>query len=408
MGTANPYISGLIAFGIALIPTFAWLYFLFSDTQKRKKIIALIFIGGITTVIPLLILQAIFLNFPELNVIQLIPESIPSIALGQLAVIIFLGMLEEIFKQGFLRSVDSRWLLISSVGDSIRLSMIAALGFSFAENIYPYFFSLIQHGMYQNLLGAYLIRSLFTSAMHMSVSGIFGYYYGVSKFSSDYRNESLWAGEKMYLTRFIASSFDMTESEALKKQSIFKGLFLAMGIHALFNFLVQLELVLPALILVAGSFAYLMVLVHRKTENVILIDPETLGEQQISIEKSDEDVVTELVGMWLNEKRYQDVISICERLLKRDPDNNVIKLFRAQALDKIEGNDIYHKTLTTLLDKKMVIDDQSQITRWIELQKQNGKTPQKNFQNTPEYKKFLEDIAKEKASASTFSLDLNK
>ncbi len=408
MGTANPYISGLIAFGIALIPTFAWLYFLFSDTQKRKKIIALIFMGGIATVIPLLIIQAIFLNFPELNVIQLIPESIPSIALGQLAVIIFLGMLEEIFKQGFLRGVDSRWLLIQSVGDSIRLSMIAALGFSFAENIYPYFFHLIQYGRYNDLMGAYLIRSLFTSAMHMSVSGIFGYYYGVSKFSADYRQESVWSGKKMYVTRLIASSFDITESKALKKQSIFKGLFLAMGIHAIFNFLVQFELVIPALLLVLGSFIYLLVLVHRKTENVALIDPEMLGESQTTMGKKDEDVVTELVGMWLNEKRYQDVISICERLLKRDPNNNVIKLFRAQALDKIEGNDIYHKTLTTLLDTKTVVNDESQMTRWIELQKQSGMPLQKNFQNSPEYKKFLEETKRQRDSASTFSLDLKK
>ena len=141
--------AGAIAFGIASIPTLAWLYFLFSDSQKRKSLIALIFFGGILTVVPLLVIQEMFQAFPELNIIEVLPEKIPSIAIAQLSIIIILGMLEEIFKQTFLRKVDSRWLMIQTVNDSIKLAMIAALGFSFAENIYPYFFTLLKRGNYQ-------------------------------------------------------------------------------------------------------------------------------------------------------------------------------------------------------------------------------------------------------------------
>lgn len=408
MSFTNPYIAGAIAFGIALIPTFAWLYFLFADSQKRKRLIALIFLGGIATVIPLLILQAVFSNFPDLNVIEMIPDKVPNIAIAQLLIIIFLGVLEEIFKQTFLRTVDSKWLLIETVNDSIKLSMIAALGFSFAENVYPYFFTLIQFGNYKELMGAYLVRSLFTSAMHISVSGIFGYYYGISKFAIDFREQSKWTGEKMYVTKLITWLFNIPQSESFREQKILKGLLIAMGIHGAFNFLVQFQLVLPALLLVIGSFIYLLLLLTRKAGSLILVNSNVYENSSMALPKKDEEVITELVGMWFNEKKYQDVISICERLLERDPDNNVIKLFRAKAVDQLEGNDPYHKTLSTLLEKKTQVEDQSKIAKWIELEKQQGNAIPTNFQNSSEYKKFLEEEQKKKEASPTFKLDLGK
>jgi len=55
----------------------------------------------------------------------------------------------------------------------------------------------------------------------------------------------------------------------------------------------------------------------------------------------DQDVVMELLGMWTNEGRYEEVIKICDRLLSRDPDNNVVKLFRAKAGDNQELKHFY-------------------------------------------------------------------
>lgn len=403
----SPLTSAGLAFGIALIPTFAWMYFLFSDSQKRKSVMALVFIGGIATVIPLLIIQKLFATFPELNVVQIIPGNIPNVAIAQLIIIIFLGMLEEIFKQTFLRTVDNKWLLVETVNDSIKLAMIAALGFSFAENIYPYFFTLLQYGSYKELMGAYFVRSLFTSAMHMSVAGIFGYYYGISKFAIDFREQSKWSGEKMYLTRCISWIFGTPQSESFREQKILRGLFIAMGIHGAFNFLVQFQLVMPALLLVIGSFGYLMFLMNRKAGSLLMINSDIYSHES-AMPKKDEDVITELVSMWLKEKKYQDVINICERLLERDPNNNVIKLFKVQAVDLLEGNDPYQKTLSTLLEKKTVVNDQSQITKWIELQKKQGNTIPTNFQESVAYKKFLEEEGKKKEAKPTFQLDLNK
>jgi hypothetical protein len=62
----------------------------------------------------------------------------------------------------------------------------------------------------------------------------------------------------------------------------------------------------------------------------------------------DEEVVIELLGLWFKEKKFVDVIHICQRLLERDPGNKVVMLFKAQAADKLSNNDIYGKLLKTL------------------------------------------------------------
>jgi RsiW-degrading membrane proteinase PrsW (M82 family) len=180
----------IVAIVIACIPTFAWLYFLFRDTEKRRGMIAGIFFLGILTVIPLLIIQYSWNFFPALNVQQEIPEHINNLYIAKTLTFIIFAMLEEVFKQWLLRFADKKWLIVRSINDSIRFSMIAAMGFSFAENVYPYFFALIQAHQYQSLIGAYFFRSLFTSAAHLFFSGIFGYYYGMAKFIPNYRDQS--------------------------------------------------------------------------------------------------------------------------------------------------------------------------------------------------------------------------
>lgn len=396
--------EGAIAIGITLIPTFIWLYFLFSDSKKRKIIIGLIFFGGILTVTPLLLMQKLFSTFPDTNFLEMIPDKIPNMAVAAIVIMVILAMLEEVFKQLFLRFVDEKYLLVETVNDSVKFAMIAALGFSFMENIYPYFFRIINSGHYGELMSIFFIRSIFTSAMHVAVSGIFGYYYGVAKFAIDFREQSNWEGNKLYFAKFLNRVFEIPQSKAYKEQRIFYGLLISMGIHGTFNSLVNYGFVAPALILVLLSFAYLMLLLKRKAGNLILAND--ISEHRSFMPKKDEDVITELVGMWFNEKKYVDVIHICERLLQHDPNNNVIKLFREKSIDQLEGNDPYKKALSTILSSNQGAADQSQLTHWIELQKNKGKGVVENFQNTPEFKKFLEDQRLEKEKAGSFKLDL--
>ena len=86
------------------------------------------------------------------------------------------------------------------------------------------------------------------------------------------------------------------------------------------------------------------------------------------ITKKDEEVVIELLAIWFNEKRYVDVMHVCERLLERDPDNNVVKLFKAKAMDKMGGDNIYKKILGNLFKSKeqLTIDDKNVISKHLE------------------------------------------
>ena len=75
----------------------------------------------------------------------------------------------------------------------------------------------------------------------------------------------------------------------------------------------------------------------------------------------DEDVVMELMGMWLKEGRLTEVIQTCDRLLQRDPDNNVIKLFRTKALDNQKIKNFYN-TLKKLFSKTQSDPQQKHAT----------------------------------------------
>lgn len=396
--------DGIIATTITLIPTFAWLYFLFSDSKKRKIVMALIFFGGILTVAPLLLMQELFSTFPDTNFIRLIPDKIPNVAISAIVIIVILAMLEEIFKQLFLRFIDEKYLLVTSVNDSVKFAMVAALGFSFMENVYPYFYRIIHSGRYGQLMSIFLMRSLFTSAMHIAVSGIFGYYYGVAKFSVDFREESNWEGKKLYFARFLNRFFDVPLSKAYKEQRIFYGLCIAMGIHGLFNTLANFELVLPGLILVAISFVYLMLLLKSKEGETVMVND--IDTNRSTIAKKDEDVIIELIGVWFNEKKYKDVIQICDKLLMRDPSNNIVKLFRSKSVDQLEGNTPATKAIQMMESAPTPAEDHSRISLWIEMQKSRGSNVANNFQNSPEFKKFQEEERAKKEKDGSFKLDL--
>jgi RsiW-degrading membrane proteinase PrsW (M82 family) len=397
--------SGIIAIAITLLPAIIWLYFLFSDEKKRKSVMGLIFMAGMATVVPLLLMQKLFAVFPCTNFLRAIGESRINVTAGAIIIIVILAMLEEVFKQFILRFIDQKYLLVQTVNDSIKFSIIAALGFSLTENIYPYFFRMIEAGQMKELIGTYIIRSIFTTCMHVGVSGIFGYQYGISKFAIDFREESKWEGKNLYLAKFLNTHFGTPLSNAYRQQRILHGLLLAMGIHGAFNSLVSYGYVLPALLLAGGSFAYLLLLMKRKAGNLILAN-DISTEHASFLPKKDEDVITELIGMWFNDKRYVDVIHICERLLERDPNNNVVKLFRAKAADQLEGNDPYKKALTAVLDKAPGVEDRSILTNWIETKQAAGMKLPDNFQSAPEFLKFLEEEKKKKLGSKTFNIDL--
>jgi len=334
---------------LAFVPAFLWLTFLFKK-NKNKGLQALIFCGGIFSVIPIFLLQYFFNNFPQFDIVAIFKNTFTNSYAQYFTLYVWVGITEEIIKQWLVRTFDRKYLLIQTVNDSILFSLISALGFSFAENIFYFYYIGTQLGL-ATLFVAYLFRSIFTTCAHLVFSGFFGYFYGIAKFSINIFEQSTVQGKRFYLSRFFARFLNISKLEAYREQMILKGLFIAILLHTAYDFLLQFNLILPSVAIVTlGFFALLRLLKHR-SGNLILVT--NVAEQQTStMAKKDEDVAIELLGMWFNQNKYVDVIHICERLLKRDPDNKIIQLFKAKALDRMDQKNPYAIILQKIFPDK--------------------------------------------------------
>lgn len=345
-GTLTYYaLSALLAF----IPALIWLSFLFKKT-KKKGLQLLIFMTGIFSVGFIFALQYFLNIFPQFDIVNFLQAEIHDQNTGYIILFIAVGITEELVKQAFIRFLDRKFLLIETINESIQFSLVSALGFSFAENIF-YIYSIWTNIGVRELFVAYAFRSIFTTCAHLIFSGFFGYYYGIAKFSLQLREQSQWIGKKLLLTGFISKVTGMAKSQALKEQTILKGLFIAIILHAVFDFLLQLNQILMVVPFVILGYFTLRQLLKRRAGHLIMVTD--IDEKRSStMAQSDEEVVIELIGMWFKESRYVDVLHICERLLKRDPDNKIVQLFKAQAIDKMDKNNVYAKILNKLFPSK--------------------------------------------------------
>ncbi len=346
--TITLYISSGI---LALVPAAIWLSVIFKKT-KRRLLQLIIFLTGTLTVIPIFAMQYFLNLFPQFSIVNFLQENINNQNLNYIFLFISVGITEEIVKQAIIRFIDKRYLLIETINESIQFSLVSALGFSFIENIF-YIYHIWTNLGVQQLFVAYLFRSIFTTCAHLIFSGIFGYYYGIAKFSLDIREQSEIAGQKHYFQNALARIFNYSKSEAFKETTILKGLSIAILFHAIFDFLLQLNQIIPVVIFVCLGYGLLRLLLKQKTGRLVLIN-DIDNMRQSSMAKSDEDVVIELLGMWFKDKKYVDVIHICERLLERDPDNKVVQLFKSRAIDSMNNNSIYAKILGNLFPKNSI------------------------------------------------------
>lgn len=370
-----PYI---IAGGLASIPAIIWLIFLLNKS-KRTGIQILIFALSIFTVVPVFILQYFLDLFPQFDILSILQHQIHDQNVNFILLFISVGVVEEIVKQIILRAIDRKYLLIQTINDSIHYSLIGALGFAFAENIF-YISAIYSDLGIQSLIVPYLFRSVFTTAAHLIFSGFFGYYYGIAKFSINIVEQSRWIGKKRHMASILSSILKISRLQATKEMTILRGLGVAIILHAIFNFLLQLNQILPVVAYIIAGFLLLLYMLSRKAGKLILITDESEGRSS-TMARKDEEVVIELIGMWFRDKRYVDVIHICERLMERDPDNKIIQLFKAQALDKMDSRSAYakilknmypkgkkeKKSLQALVAKKIVNEKEGKTAKPIEL-----------------------------------------
>ncbi len=340
---------------VALIPVIIWTQFIYKKrlTQLKKPIekkrekwhLLIIFLLGVLT-LPLLDLFYDYISaHPTLDFYtnlynQIVaPYDLTSIAgekaqnLYETITIIIDALLEEIVKISLMIFFVRSLKLIRTIGDAIAFSVLAGLGFAFIENII--FFIDVYGDTTKNFaifINVVIFRTIVLSIGHMTFSGIFGYFYGLSKFALPVYEEEKWEGLKFPLLERIGKIFRTSTANIFAFALAYEGLILAMLTHAAFNTFIGFEARDYAIYLVIATSIYVYYLTQRKAGHLVLA---SLGRHRMSLmAPRDEDVILELAGMWINEGKYKEVEEICQRLEEKDPDNAVIKLLYAKAHDK--------------------------------------------------------------------------
>lgn len=328
---------------LAALPALIWSIVIFKGRKTSRWPLLLAFFLGTLTVIPLIVLyDYVYVWFPILNLDTAITENITQVVAAAMAGLIVAVILEETVKSGVVRFIGKTRIGIQTINDAVKYSILAGLGFAFTENIF-YFYTAWTSGGIAGLLPILVFRSIFTVCMHMVASGVFGYFYGVAKFSRPIMEERLFVGEHSVGVKIFSKILGTDEANAFSELTMAKGLIVAIIIHASYNSMMQYEQLLPAVIIVAGGFLYLLYLLAHKAGAIVFSN----NGQKSSMAKKDVDVVLELLGMWTREGRYKDVTDICQRLLIRDPDNKVVQLFQAKAMDSQKLADL-EKSFTSI------------------------------------------------------------
>lgn len=357
-----------VMIGLAALPAIIWSYLIFNGRKTSRLMLLLAFFMGTLTVLPLIILyDYLWVWFPQLDVYRVISENVTETHIAALATLIVVGILEEFVKSGVVRFIGRTKVGIQTINDAVKYSILAGLGFAFTENIF-YFYSIWQASSgIQEFLFPVIFRSIFTVCGHMVFSGIFGYFYGIAKFSRPIFEADLFMGERNKSAYYLAKILGTDEADAYRQLTLLKGLLIAMAIHAAFNFALEFNQFLPVIVIVGGGFLYLLYLLAHKAGNIMF--SATPGASTMA--KRDVDVVLELLGMWAKEGRYKDVVDICQRLLMRDPENKVVQLFQAKAMDsqklsnleasfsslfKAQDANIEDKSLRALVKQKVLIE----------------------------------------------------
>lgn len=262
----------LIAALIAFIPAVIWCRLFLKYHRERLSAVVLLFLAGALSTIPILFYDALVRRGVEMQFFffRLTPEnfnqSAQSFVAGnsaggdQMYVLLLSTFLSFLFV-GLIEEVSKYWVvsrsgrqLFTSVDDVMQLSIIVAIGFSFAENIVNpvYFTAFVNDYLLHNaapdvmgFAGNILGRSVLTSMVHIVSTGVLGYFMGLAIFAGPILAEKHAQGRMHTWFCSLHRLLQIQEVSIFRVQMLVMGLLSAVLLHGLFNFLVTLPEILP-------------------------------------------------------------------------------------------------------------------------------------------------------------------
>lgn len=242
---------------LAAIPAGVWGYVFYKKQPVDRFHIWLTFLLGALAVFPILLYRWLWQFFPWINVLEQVKrydhisfgfENLIAIPLSIILTFMFVGVIEEVMKQSSVHAMDDR--RIRSIDDAIEFSILAALGFSFTENIIYFYNIWIEKGP-DNLFLPFVFRSVFSTFAHLLFSGMFGYFYGIAHFAKPILQEEL-RDRRNVLLRWFHRVFRFKTAEFFHEEKMFEGLALAVLLHAIYNVFLEMQwtfLMVPYLVI---------------------------------------------------------------------------------------------------------------------------------------------------------------
>lgn len=250
---------------LALVPVFIWGNIFIKKSPEDRRSTLITFSIGALAVFPILIYKFLWQYFPWMNAFAFAERyskdligfsKLITVPLSVVLTFMFVGIIEELMKMSAVKSVDKNE--IRDIDDAIEFFIIAALGFSFIENIL-YFYNIWLAQGPNNLLLPFLFRSSFSTFAHLLFSGVLGYYYGIAYFAKPILQEEI-TKNRHHWTIFFHKILSFRKVTLFQQQKIAEGLLISIGLHALFNIFLEMGLtflIIPFLITGYISLNYL-------------------------------------------------------------------------------------------------------------------------------------------------------
>jgi len=265
-----PQIIG--SFVLALIPAIVWGILFYLKRPEDRRLSVLTFLAGALAVLPILLYKMSWEYFPWINAFKYadmyradylgFSNSIV-LPLSVILTFMFVGVIEEFMKYFAVKVVDKDKLL--TIDDAIEFFIIAALGFSFTENILYFYNIWVSEGI-DNLFIPFLFRSGFSTFAHLMFSGILGYYYGIAHFAKPVLQDEIRANRKHW-TIFLHKITSIKKERLFHQEKLLEGLILAIGLHAIFNIFLELNLTFLTVPFLVGGYITLTYLFSIKNNH---------------------------------------------------------------------------------------------------------------------------------------------
>lgn len=231
---------------LASIPAILWGLFFYKKNPEDKRLLFLTFFIGAMAVFPILLYKVSWQFFPWINAFKLADHfsdnmlSISTFIVIPISVIItfmIVGLIEEVMKLLSVKIIDDD--RFDSIDDSMEYFIVAALGFSFTENIL-YFYNIWFTQGATNLILPFLFRSSFSTFAHILFSGILGYYYGIAHFAKPILQQEI-IEHRRHWTVILHKIFSFGKTKMFHQEKIFEGLLIAILLHAIFNVFLEMN-----------------------------------------------------------------------------------------------------------------------------------------------------------------------